>query len=372
MGSGASVSHEEDMPLEMASKVMTEKISIEIFLSNKHAKEYFMNFLKEEYADENLRLYDEICQIKNQNDRKSLNIKAREIYDTYIKPGASNETNLPDYQRNTLEAVIFNSDMDESAVDMCPEMDKQLILAIDQVQKEILGILTLGSFPRFMKSKFYSQFLEKYGNEVYEETRRDRCDSIEFITGGDSFRETINNMFQLMKTDEVKDLINAEKWLEPLLVCCEKLPIAISLSTTKTQGFPLIYVNKEFTNMTQFHNDDCIGKKCSFLQGDTVEADQITIMQEALRSAKPIKVQIANVRKNGENFSNLLAMKPIFDQDGEYRYVIAISSDVTSVDTTALRLSVAENILRLVPDMIFTAANTDNYVTRKLSMFERE
>ncbi len=379
MGSGASISHGEDMPLKSpgdesstTSKLAEGKISIEIFLSNKHAKEYFMNFLKQEYSDENLRLYDEICQIKNQNDRKSLNIKAKEIYDTYIKPGASSETNLPDHQRNTLKAVICNSEFDETTDNVYPEMDKQLILAIDQVQKEILGILTLGSFPRFMKSKFYSDFLEKYSNEVYEETSRDRCDSVESSTGGNLFDETINNMFQLMKTNEVKDLINCEKWLEPLLVCCEKLPIAISIATTKTQGFPLIYVNKEFSNMTQFLNEDCIGKKCSFLQRDEAEADQIAKMQESLRSAQPIKVQITNVKKNGEKFTNLLAMKPIFDQDGGYRYVIAISSDVTSVDTTALRLSVAENILKLIPDMIITAATTDNYVTRKLAMFERE
>jgi len=379
MGSGASVGIEEDVQKSSSEELNTHrapegKFSIDIFLSNKHAKEYFMNFLKQEYSDENLRLYDEICQIKNQTDKGSLNIKAKEIYDTYIKPGASSETNIPDYQRNTLKAVIFDSNIDSSNDTADHEKDQQLILAIDQVKKEILGILTLGSFPRFMKSKFYTDFLEKHRSKVYEETSRDRCDSLDNLSTTEEtlYGATVNNMFQLMKTNDVKDLINSEKWLEPLLVCCEKLPIAISIATTKTQGFPLIYVNKEFTNMTKFQKEDCIGKKCSFLQSDNSEAEQITKMQESLCNAQPIKVQLTNFKKNGEKFINLLAMKPIFDQDGGYRYVIALSSDVTSLDTTALKLSVADNILKLMPDMIFTAATTDNYVTRKLAMFERE
>lgn len=61
-----------------------------------------------------------------------------------------------------------------------------------------------------------------------------------------------------------------------------------------------------------------------FLQnGPDLEPDQIAALSKALREAKPVKVALTNYRKDGTKFKNLLAMKPIFDSEGNYRFSFA-------------------------------------------------
>ena len=64
-------------------------------------------------------------------------------------------------------------------------------------------------------------------------------------------------------------------------------------------------------------------QNCRFLQrgrepGDRAEEESIARLTEALREAKPAKVAITNWRKDGTPFRNLLAIKPIMDQNGDY------------------------------------------------------
>jgi hypothetical protein len=64
-------------------------------------------------------------------------------------------------------------------------------------------------------------------------------------------------------------------------------------------------------------------QNCRFLQrgrepGDRAEEESIARLTEALREAKPLKVAITNWRKDGTAFRNLLAIKPIMDQNGDY------------------------------------------------------
>jgi hypothetical protein len=64
-------------------------------------------------------------------------------------------------------------------------------------------------------------------------------------------------------------------------------------------------------------------QNCRFLQkgrqeGHEAETESIARLTEALREAKPLKVAITNWRKDGTAFRNLLAIKPIMDQNGDY------------------------------------------------------
>jgi hypothetical protein len=64
-------------------------------------------------------------------------------------------------------------------------------------------------------------------------------------------------------------------------------------------------------------------QNCRFLQrgrepGDRAEEESIARLTEALREAKPLKVAITNWRKDGTAFRNLLAIKPIMDQNSDY------------------------------------------------------
>ena len=55
-------------------------------------------------------------------------------------------------------------------------------------------------------------------------------------------------------------------WLAGLAVLAETLPVALSISDATIAGFPLIYVNQKFTEVTGYEKREVYGRNCRFLQ----------------------------------------------------------------------------------------------------------
>ena len=85
--------------------------------------------------------------------------------------------------------------------------------------------------------------------------------------------------------------------------------------------------------------------------------ESISRLSNALREAQPVKVVITNFRENGKPFRNMLAMKPIFDQNGEYVFVLGAQFDVGDTDESNIqKLSMIDDFFRALPD-VFLSAN---------------
>ena len=99
----------------------------------------------------------------------------------------------------------------------------------------------------------------------------------------------------------------------------------------------MIFVNKCFTSITGFSKEESIGRNCRFLQGPKTEPESIETIRNALTEGTICHVKITNYRKNGENFLNLLTLKPVYDADNEFRYTIGVQFEVTTDDPVALK-----------------------------------
>lgn len=128
--------------------------------------------------------------------------------------------------------------------------------------------------------------------------------------------------------------------------------------------------------MTGYDRAAVVGHNCKFLQTAKTEPAQVVkigtfpllslqpfqnnylngfltvIAGEALSAAKPIKIALTNARKDGSTFMNLLAMKPVFDLDGTYSYVIGVQFDVSSPQSSSKDLQAVEDLLRLLPNIL--------------------
>jgi PAS domain S-box-containing protein len=93
--------------------------------------------------------------------------------------------------------------------------------------------------------------------------------------------------------------------------------VSLSTASKDRPGFPLIYVNTAFEVTTGYLRKDIVGRNCRFLQRGKGEPEAVKLLADALRDAQPVKVPITNFRRDGTEYSNLLAMKPIFDENGE-------------------------------------------------------
>ena len=65
-----------------------------------------------------------------------------------------------------------------------------------------------------------------------------------------------------------------------------------------------------------------------------------------------MKVVITNFRENGKPFRNMLAMKPIFDHNGEYCFVFGAQFDITEDDERNLqKLKMIDDLMKALPDV---------------------
>jgi len=121
-------------------------------------------------------------------------------------------------------------------------------------------------------------------------------------------------------------------WLLGLCVLAESLPLSFVLSDAQTAGFPLIYINKKFTDVTGYTKEDCYGRNCRFLQGPATNPEHGKMLLDTLRNGQDSQIMMVNYRKTGEVFENLLTMAYIRDCHGRRRYCVGLQLDLTGLE----------------------------------------
>jgi PAS domain S-box-containing protein len=118
-------------------------------------------------------------------------------------------------------------------------------------------------------------------------------------------------------------------WLLSTAVLAESLPIAFTVSDPSIAGFPLIFVNEKFCEVTGYSKEDSYGRNCRFLQGPGTNPEHGQKLKDDLRDGSVSQTMLLNYRKTGEPFENLLTMRYIHDSLGRRRYCVGLQLDLT-------------------------------------------
>lgn len=127
-------------------------------------------------------------------------------------------------------------------------------------------------------------------------------------------------------------------WLSHLQHFLDRCPAAVSICSAHAhpvtrESFPIVYVNQAFEEMTQYSLEEVVGLNTRFLQSEaTVEMSQVQKMRTAMQEMRPIKLVMTNVKKDGNPFCNLMALKPVVNAANDYAYVIGIHYEVSGYD----------------------------------------
>ena len=124
------------------------------------------------------------------------------------------------------------------------------------------------------------------------------------------------------------------------------------LSDMTIPGAPMVFVNQEFCRTTGYAKEEATGRNCRFLQGPDTEPEAIQVIRNTLSKGQDCHVKLTNYRKNGEMFQNLLSMKPVFDADGIYRFVIGVQFEIKEDANLKQRLIQLDKLLRLLPSKL--------------------
>jgi PAS domain S-box-containing protein/diguanylate cyclase (GGDEF)-like protein len=92
---------------------------------------------------------------------------------------------------------------------------------------------------------------------------------------------------------------------------------------------PLVWVSKQFSDITGYSQTEALGKNCRYLQGNDRLQPELQLMRDALRHGTTITVTIRNYRKDGSLFWNELTLSPKINADGTIPYFVGLIRDVT-------------------------------------------
>lgn len=272
--------------------------------------------------------------------------QAEMLVSTYLQPGCNTEVNVSDELRSSITDMVAGAAGKE-----------ELITAFEAAQTETVKIMALGAFPRFLMSTAFNEYRAQEAELAKA--------MIDKTAGTDPSTADGNVDIHSKMSKELNKLLVGTSWLNGLLASVENLPVCVSLAAANREmaGFPLIYVNAAFESTTGYPRSEIIGQNCRFLQlgkkaGHVAETDSIARMTAALREGRPVKVAITNFRKDGTPFRNLLAMKPIFDSEGGYAFVLGIQFDIGVTDASAKKMKIIDDLFRVLPNTIMAGTES--------------
>ncbi|MFC5479585.1 histidine kinase famiy protein [Massilia suwonensis] len=92
---------------------------------------------------------------------------------------------------------------------------------------------------------------------------------------------------------------------------------------------PVVFVNRAFLDLTQYREDEVLGRNCRFLQGEQTDPNTVAELRQAVRDERAVAVDILNYKADGRPFWNGLFTGPVFDAGGKLLYWFASQMDIT-------------------------------------------
>jgi diguanylate cyclase (GGDEF)-like protein/PAS domain S-box-containing protein len=128
----------------------------------------------------------------------------------------------------------------------------------------------------------------------------------------------------------------------------------LAIADATQPGFPLIYVNGAFCQMTGYTPDEILGRNCKFLQGPKTNSQSLELLRNALSTGESCTVVLENYRKDGSLFWNELSLTPLHDEAGKLTYFVGVQQNVTA------KVEAEQNLLQAKKDLERTTLELAN------------
>lgn len=95
------------------------------------------------------------------------------------------------------------------------------------------------------------------------------------------------------------------------------------------EGPKIVYVNEAFIKRTGYSREEAIGKTPRLLQGPKTDRAELDRIREALETWQPVRSELINYTKSGDEFWIELDIVPVADKTGRYTHWVSVERDVT-------------------------------------------
>ena len=101
--------------------------------------------------------------------------------------------------------------------------------------------------------------------------------------------------------------------------------------TTAEPGYPVVYVNDAFAEITGYSSEEIVGKSPAILQGPKTNRDVLDRLNQALSEGRLFHGEAINYRKDGSEFVMEWKIVPIKNEEEVTSHYLALQRDVTQL-----------------------------------------
>lgn len=152
--------------------------------------------------------------------------------------------------------------------------------------------------------------------------------------------------------ERVADLIDRVSDATLKLRSIEEAPIGITIADMRQDDEPLIYVNEGFEEITGYAESEILGENCRFLQGPETGDQPVAQMRAAIEDGDPVRVELRNYRKSGEQFWNEVTLAPLHTEGGTVSHYVGFQQDVTTRKEYERQLEQQRDDLSVLNEMV--------------------
>jgi PAS domain S-box-containing protein len=135
--------------------------------------------------------------------------------------------------------------------------------------------------------------------------------------------ETRKDIFDLFMHDE-----NYKYIMKRLLEASMEESFNSVMITEAGPGYPVVYVNPAFCDLTGYGPQEVIGKSPSILQGPNTDAEVLKRLNRSIAEGNLFHGQAINYRKDGSEFMMDWKIAPIKNEKDEITHFLAIQRKV--------------------------------------------
>ncbi len=197
------------------------------------------------------------------------------------------------------------------------------------------GLRACWSFPIFSASK---QVLGTFG--VYYPTLRapeagelDLVQSLSRLVGIAIERDRSHHQLKLLEASVSK--------LNDIVLITEAEPIS-------DPGPRILFVNEAFERRTGYTREEVLGKTPRLLQGPKTQRAELDRIRTALQKWEPVRGELINYTKSGEEFWLELNIAPVADATGWFTHWVSVERDITERKRAELLIRESEARFKLV------------------------
>ncbi|MDR3405950.1 MAG: PAS domain S-box protein [Chthoniobacter sp.] len=139
---------------------------------------------------------------------------------------------------------------------------------------------------------------------------------------------------------DITERKQAEAQLKLLETCVARLNDIVIITEAEPQDEPgprILFVNDAFVRRTGYTREEALGRSPRFLQGPKTSRAELDRIRTALRQWKPVRAELINYKKNGEEFWIELEIVPVADATGRFTHWVAVERDITERKRTGER-----------------------------------